>query len=215
MTTKIPRRAGRLALLLSLPALLAGCYPDHTDGLEELEIVMTAYDTTCIFDSIRTYIMPDTVIAITDPDHPDNNTPYDHSRDSLILSEMAANLEARGYQRVADTLSGMPDAGILLNVSSAAYWGGNWHDWHDYWSWYPYWPASSDDGYGYYYPWTATYNYTVGTLVVQMTDLRGLHATDTVRVIWLGAVNGLVNGEALPQRIPEMIGQLFIQSPYL
>lgn len=210
----------RFLTFLSVALLAAGttgCYPDQSAGISELDIVMTNYDTNFLFSGVHTYMMPDTVVAITDPDHPDKNTDGNHAYDSVILSEMAARLNDLGYVRLYDTLVQKPEIGIVLNTSATLYWGAFWNEWDYYWGWYSYWPYYYEDGWEYYYPWDITYNYTVGTLLVQMIDLKSGPALshDSVSVVWTGAVNGLVEGSDVPSRIKKGIDQLFIQSPYL
>lgn len=202
-----------------IPALLAGvtgCYPEHSDP-DELDIVLTNYDSTYDFDGIQTYIMPDTVIAVTDPDDPSNTVTYGHLFDSLLLAKVAEKFDALGYQRVFDTVPEKPDVAVLLNVSATKYWSVYWYDWYDYWGWYDYWPYYYDDGDAYSFPWVITYDYTVGSLIVQMTDLKppAGFSPDSLSVVWIGVVNGLVEGSDVPARISGGIDQMFIQSPYL
>jgi hypothetical protein len=210
----------RIIAFLFLPAMLiglAGCYPDESATIDELDIVLTSYDSSYNFSGIQTYIMPDTVIAITDPDNPSNNRNYDHSLDSMMLSEVAGQFADIGYTRVNDTLVQKPDVGVMLSVVATTYTGAYWSNWYYYWGYYPYWPPYYGYGYGYYYPWTVTYNYSVGTLIVTMIDLKSNLAvtTDSVSLVWMGAVNGLAEGSNVSSRIKSGINQMFKQSPYL
>lgn len=202
---------------LAMMVVLAGCYPDESASINDLDIVLTTYDSTYNFGGIATYIMPDTVISIFDPDNPSNNSNYDHTYDAVMLSEVASQFSDIGYARVADTLVQKPDVGIMLSVVSTTYTGAYWNNWYYYWGYYPYWPPYYGYGYGYYYPWAVTYNYSVGTLIVTMIDLKSNQAlqTDSVSVVWMGAINGLAEGSNISSRIKSGIDQMFIQSPYL
>lgn len=202
---------------LAIMVVLAGCYPDESASIDDLDIVLTTYDSTFNFSGITTYIMPDTVIAIFDPDNPSNNSTYDHTYDAVMLSEVASQFSDIGYTRVADTLVQKPDVGVMLSVISTTYSGAYLYDWDSYWGYFPYWPPYYGPGYGYYYPWAVTYDYSVGTLIVTMIDLKSNQAmqTDSVSVVWMGAINGLAGGSNIQARITSGIDQMFIQSPYL
>ena len=47
------------------------------------------------FSGIQTYIMPDTVVAILDPDNPENNFEFKHTYDDVILSELIIPVRQR------------------------------------------------------------------------------------------------------------------------
>jgi hypothetical protein len=202
---------------LAMMVVLAGCYPDESASVDELDIVLTNYDSTYNFGEITAYVMPDTVIAILDPDNPDNNFEYKHTYDNVILSELDKQFGLLDYDRVTDTLTTKPDVGVLVSAVSTTYVGYYYYDWYYYWGWYPYWPPYYGSGYSYYYPWATTYNYQVGTVIVTMIDLKSNAAiqTDSVSVVWMGAINGLVEGSNIQTRIKNGIDQMFIQSPYL
>lgn len=214
------RSALKIIALLAIPVMLfglAGCYPDNTTSIDDYDIVVTNYDSGYNFSGIRTYIMPDTVIAVNDPDNPDNNFEYEHTYDNLILSELGSQFASLGYSRVYDTVVSRPDVGVLVSAVSTTYIGYYWADWYYYWGWYPYWPYEYDYGYGYDYPWGVNYNYTIGTVIVTMIDLRSRQVmqADSVKVVWMGAINGLVEGSNINNRIQKGIDQMFLQSPYL
>jgi hypothetical protein len=135
----------------------------------------------------------------------------------VILSELDKQFGLLGYDRVTDTLTTKPDVGVLVSAVSTTYVGYYYYDWYYYWGWYPYWPPYYGSGYSYYYPWATTYNYQVGTVIVTMIDLKSNAAiqTDSVSVVWMGAINGLVEGSNIQTRIKNGIDQMFIQSPYL
>ncbi len=182
----------RVVSIVLISLVLAGCYPKEEGSAGEFDIVITAFDSTYDFSNISTYFMADTVIAITDPDNPENNFTYGHGYDSVILSEMATQLNSLGYQRVFDTTVSKPDIAVLVNVNATT---GNVYK---------------------YYPWLEPYRFTIGTVVATMKDLKPpLMTGDTLNIIWLGAINGVTAGNDIETRIQKGIDQLFIQSPYL
>jgi hypothetical protein len=175
-----------------LAAGLAGCYPDESGTLLNLDVVLTRYDSAFHFGAVHTYIMPDTVVAFTDTSNPANNTTYNHTYDSLILAETAYRLNLLGYERLWDTLTVKPDVGITVNVIATV-------------------------SQGTFPTWYSAYDFSTGTLVIHMADLKPpvpLPA-DSVHVVWLGAVNGVAEGSDIGPRIKSGIDQMFHQSPYL
>ena len=174
--------------VLSIPLMiagLAGCYPDNSASVDDLDIVITSCDTGYDFSGVRTYIMADTVVAITDSVNPENNFGYAHTYDSLILAGMTSNLEALGYMRVYDTVFTAPDIRVRLMVTS----------------------TTNPDNNG-FYPWPAGYTFTLGSLIATMSDQHD-------SAVWMGAINGLVEGSNINNRIGKGIDQMFLQSPYL
>ena len=45
--------------------LIAGCYPDGPDYVEELDVVLTRHNDTYEFGTKTTYAMPDKIVKIT------------------------------------------------------------------------------------------------------------------------------------------------------
>ena len=59
-------------------------------------------------------------------------------------------------------------------------------------------------------------NYTTGTLLVDMIDPSTFDiGSNQVESIWVAAVNGLVEGSGIQNRLISSINQCFSQSPYL
>jgi hypothetical protein len=182
----------RVVGILMIPLILTGCYPKEEGSVGEFDVVITAYDSTYIFSNISTYFMADTVIAITDPGNPENNFTYGHQYDSTILAELSSQLNSLGYQRIYDTVLTKPDVAVMVHVN-----------------------ATTGNAYT-YYPWLAPYSFAIGTVITTMHDLRSpVTGSDTLKVVWLGAINGVAQGSNIEQRIRQGIRQLFIQSPYL
>src|SRR5690606_14926848 len=59
------KRRLRLIVLLALPLLLPGCFPQGPEYTEELDLVVTNRDPDFDFQSVGTYALPDDVVKIT------------------------------------------------------------------------------------------------------------------------------------------------------
>ncbi len=217
-----------LSLVLVLPlgiALLDGCYPQDSISTSETDIVMTAYDDSVVFTSLKTYFMSDTVYPVRDDTS-------DHSlieNNSLVIQTIAENMAAYGYERVFDDAEETPDIKIAsaaiqtVNVSV-----GWWYPYYGGWGWGWGWYKSSREtdyyygGYpGYYYGgyWGMPYysTYTTGTILIEMAnplDYRVIAGDTVVPIYWAGAINGVLTGSDA-SRITKGINQAFEQSPQI
>jgi len=128
-----------------------------------------------------------------------------HALDAAIIAEIRDQMEDRGYTYVANPNTA--DLTLLPAVSTTEYQGYYWDYWCGYWGyWYPY---------GCYYPpYYGTYEYTVGSLFVTMSDRR-LAAGGDVPLIWLAIANGLAGTGSTAARLTDGIQQMFAQSPYI
>ena len=188
------------AMALVAAAAGAGCYPDRLDTTN-YDVVATVYDTTGNFHQ-PTFAMSDSIVHLVPPGGNDNIT---RAFDTQIIARVRQNMTARGYTEVVDPTTA--DLDVLLAASSTEYQGYYWSYWCGYWGyWYPY---------GCYYPpYWGTYEYTVGSLFVAMTDRHTL-ATGKVGMVWLNVANGLAGTGATAQRLTNAIDQMFTQSPYV
>jgi len=207
-----------------LPALLvAGCYPDKIDYVDEYDLAGTLYDEGADFGSYSTFTVVDTIVHITDDGEDDPNLSRDH--DQLILGLVRENMTQNGYTEITSPDSmNMPDLVLFVQALSSdfyQYWGYYW----DYWSWYPGWDwwYPGYPGYPWYpsYPWYPpgyVTSYTSGTLIIDMWDAESFDPEErTGDVLWMGMVDGLLYGskENIASRLEKEINQLFIQSEYL
>lgn len=198
--------------------LVAGACEEEPTSIDDLDTVITLYDSTVDFGRFLTYAMPDSVV------HVGSDTTMRLSRrfDRMILNEIAEQMAAAGYVRVADLQAGPPDLVVLAGVTSSTHvayvsYAGDYWDWWHGWDWW----VPLDASWGFYYPWyssTVTYVYRTGTLMIDMFDPRG--RDDGLRLmgsLWVGALNGLLDGNevALATRIQDGITRAFVQSPYL
>jgi len=208
-------------LLLSGIGLLSSCYPNDDITNSETDIVMTQFVDTVHFDRLQTYFLPDTVLPIKSPD--DTSTYKKNPYTDLIISTIADNMDAFGYQRIMEPDSNnLPD--ILVIASSLKSTTTT--------VWYPYYPGWGWWGWGWssrYYGWWGGYyppyyggpyvsSYTTGTVKINMTDpwnpieVKG----DTVMpVYWDATITGLLQGNLIEDRIKTNIDKAFDLSTYL
>jgi hypothetical protein len=217
--------AGGLAL-----GTVAACYPSGVDNTSDLNTVTTVYDTAFSasggFQTLTTYSIPGATTANPQncviEDLADGGT-YMFANPLLpttICSTLVDELNDLGYTLVdaATGPGGTPPSFIVtitgLNQSYTAYvsypWYGYWGGYYPYYPWY---------GWGVYYPWVASYNYNIGTLVMTMTapdaDVS-LPDGGEMHAVWSGALNGVVTTtNVTPPVVSNGIIQAFTQSPYL
>lgn len=202
---------GLVVLTISVLMNLTSCTPGSGVTVQESDVVATFYDTTFNFGSVKTFVLPDTIMHLTgDPEEPDDPN-LSRKYDDDIIGLIAANFEARGYVRVDTSGTTDPDFWVLLGATSIENYyiyggGGGGYCWY-------YWCG------GWYYPpyWGASYAYSTGTLVTTMlpdtSDVLGNLPT----AHWSGAINGVLDDteSSKVQRLSNSINQMFEQSPYL
>jgi len=205
-----------VALLMIATVPSCNLYPDDDTRVEDLDIVLTHYDKENDFSLNHTYSLVDEVVEVDDDT---TNPPDAVANSSLILQQIDANMQALGYEKVADSAN--PDVRLVATASDQTYWF--YYYYYDYWYWYGGWYGWGGWwGYPccYYYPpsYPVVESYTTGTLAIQMAQTRGVTPGDTVRMVWTGIVNGLLNEDTqsnLKVRIKSSIDEAFAQSPYL
>jgi hypothetical protein len=196
------------ALLFAASMTLVSCTPGDEITVAESNVVLTIYDPSVDFGGIGTYQMPDTINHILDEGDTDDEISRKYDED--ILDLIAANLNARGFQRV---FVGTPDVVVFVSATAIT----NWYA-------YSYYPGGwwGYGGYGWYYPyypyWGVSYAYTTGTLIVDMVNVNEPDAENlSYPNYWRGVVNGVLDDveSSKVRRFTDSINQLFIQSPYL
>lgn len=191
-----------IALMAAL-VLFSGCYPDGADYADELDIVYTVYDKEYNFQNTSTYSLPDKIVILGDED----NIEFIADVYAIpILARIDSNLQALGWTKVDNDEN--PDVQVLpasWTTTTISYWGGG------YWCyWDPYYCGG-----GWYYPYPVVSSYTTGTLVMNMVEKTPTGTDGTKKVVWLGAINGLLQYTYDATRINDAIDQTFKQSPYL
>jgi Domain of unknown function (DUF4136) len=205
-------RVGACAAALAVAVLTASCTPGSEITAAESDVVATLYDGAFDFGAIQSYALPDSIIHITG-DTDDADSPLlSRAYDDEIIARIAGELDAMGWTRVTDpsTADVVVLVGATARVDLASY-----SPWYGYWGWYYPYPG----GWSWYYPYpVVSYNYTIGTLVILMTDLDSANPnTETYEVPWVAAINGVLDDDTADKqsRISRGIAQAFDQSPYL
>jgi hypothetical protein len=211
----------RTLVALSLVALgafvLASCTPQGAfESEEDYDVVVTLYDKTADFGTVRTYLMPDSVVHFQNPESP--GEPLSHEYDDLILERVEYNLQAVGYRREPDPENTDPDIIVMVSATSSQ-WTAASYSWLPRWGWWGQWPGASSDWYyqSPYYGGGQVYTFSTGTLLIEMGDIREAEEPEDMIGIWTAAMNGLLLEDTsnTPQRLVDFIDRSFDQSPYL
>jgi len=192
---------------------VGGCYYDYGMNVSDYDVVTTLYDVNFNFSNVKTYAMPDTIVHIVDEG---KESDISRKYDSFILKQVASQMELRGITRITDpdfsVAEKTPNVVLLLRATSTTnYVAYNNYYWGGYWGW----------GWGGYYPWyggTTVYNYTTGTVLIDMIDVENANpAEEEYPSAWLAAINGLLgdSGTSSQNRLSTSIVQAFVQSPYI
>lgn len=206
------------AVALALAIGVSACYEDYNLGYEDYDTALTLYDKAVDFTQYKYFVMRDTIVHVYDTTKAD---PIAGARkyDKQILSLVASNFMARGYERLADT-SEIGNRGIDRNsvfvvaigqfaVEYTGYYYDYWYGWYGGW-------------YGWYYPYYppvygGSYEYTLGTTLIDMVDFGKTTADRRIKSVWAGTATGLQGDTpaSVQTRLSNNINQLFIQSPYM
>jgi len=207
-----------MGLGTALIIILSGCYPQGPEYVSDYSLVVTDYDPDFDFGSRKTYYMPDTISFET-------NVTGDIEEklrefETLILETIERNMSDRNYTRI-DTTQAEPDLiittlAIAIESSGVAWYPPpGWGWWGGYyppgWGWGP--------GYGWGYPgwYPVGYSYSTGTVIMHMGDPDEKEDDTTVKVTWVGGLDGLIssNVNTNQEGVRRGIDQAFTQSPYI
>ena len=224
-----------IAILLLIATATYSCYPDDEVPVEDLDTTSTFYKPADFNPAPETVSILWDVVQIKSEDG-DNDIPYDGEVDEEILNTTLDNLVALyGVENVIiisedanpsptpsnpnvqiitsdDSIPNLDSvflASILLRTNIVAtvypgypWWGG----WWCYYCWYP--PVVDFD------------QYDVGTVVLDLIDLRQIEngdETDEIESSWVAAMRGLLTSSNSfnAERVVSGINQAFNQSQYL
>lgn len=207
------------AVTLLTLVLFGSCHPEGPEFTEDLDVVYTDYDAEFDFSTQETFALPDSIILITNQNFvatATNNMPQtvDPVYADPLLDEIRENMIEYGWREV-ETVEDNPDVVLLVTVNRTTNLFYN-YDWN-YWDW---WAPNTFNRFGMYYPgYTPGYisGYRSGTLMIQMANTANVGVNNNVPVVWLGIVNGLLEGDSenINLRLSGSIDQAFDQSPYL
>lgn len=214
------RRLGRTAFALLGAAIAVACTAE-TLTVSETDLVVTVKNPDADYGSFRTYALTDTVtdLCSIDPDDiglggfgglPGGESdrgcdPLATRFDDVVLDAIEANMDDRGFERVA--LSDDPDVTIVVGAVVRDEWvyvpGYAWCDpYYYYYCWYP------STGY--------VYEFSTGSVLINMID--GASDPGDLSSLWFAGLRGLYEASSEvsgADRIEEMVDRAFDQSPYL
>jgi len=219
----IRRRAGFRKWIVPVVALtlvlgVSACYEDYNLGYQDYDTALSLYDKDVSFSKFKYFLMRDSIVHFYDTTKTDPLTGA-RKYDKQVLSLVASNFIARGYERLADTseigIRGIDRDSVFAVLIGQftseftgyyySYYGGYWGGWYGWY--YPYYPPA----YG------GTYEYSTGTTLIDMVDFGRTTSERQIRSVWLGTVTGLEGDTpaSVQTRLSSNINQLFIQSPYM
>jgi hypothetical protein len=208
-------------IIPSVAVIMGSCYPSADLIVEELDITATIlYDEDVDFNNFKTFILPDSIVQIGDPDDPGYiELPLDNQDE--ILNLIQSNFENLGYVEELDPRNNEPDVVVLVEVIAQenyvlyTYPPGGWWGWWGWYPWYPGWGWGPGWGPGYPGGGVGVQSYPEGTLIVDMLDAGVPSNEEDIPLLWTGVLNGLLYESNNPNRVSNGINQMFAQSQYL
>ena len=203
------KRLSALMLALAVAVAGSGCTPgSEPESVTAFDTVTTLFDKNTDFAALHTFTVVDSVFHLVDPGQSDN---ISRAYDTQVLTQIRTEMTNLGWTEIANPGPGnAPDVSLNVAATTAENIVGEY--WPPYWGYYPGYP-----GYGWGWGYSTIYNYTTGTLLMTMLDLKHPDpGTQTVPVVWTGALNGVLEAPGtVPERLQRGIDQAFDQSPYL
>ena len=198
-----------IGILLATSA--ASCAPASFDEDDDTDMVITMRKPDHDFSGYRTYAITEPVVDLSAAAEDPIQVPH-AAVDPIILSSLEQEMNEAGYVRVADAMDDEPDVVVTPGVVATNNWG-----WVSYYPWYGY------AGYYWYYPPVPVpVNTPSGSVIITMLDPNAAEMDDEQRnlvpVIWTGAMRSLLydsDSESSAADIPQLMDQMFDQSPYL
>jgi len=197
-----------IPILVIFVISLSSCYNDYGLNSTDFDVVLTVNDSSTNYLNYKTFIIPDSVVQL-------GGSTISNTYSALMLNTFINQLKSRGYRQIFPTDSVRADLVALVTVTSSNNYVYN-YDYWGYWGWYG-WTSYYPFGPGYgYYPVYSGYSFTSGTMLMNLIDVA---KTDTINKkvgsIWLGAINGVIDGNNQSDRIINGVNQAFTQSPYI
>ncbi|RHJ83250.1 DUF4136 domain-containing protein [Parabacteroides sp. AM08-6] len=203
-----------------LVLLLASCQKDpDMSKLSDDFVVFTDYSKDAKFDSFTTFYIPDSVMVIGNSEKAEF---WSAAEADDIVTTLVSGMQGRGYTRTTDKanadlgiqVSFIKNVNYFTNYTDNSYW---WWGYPGYNWWYGYWGTGWN---GWYYPYPIVYSYSVGSLLVEIVNLKAAQSTsaDTkLPVLWTAYMTGLLSGsdKVNIKLSTRAIEQAFVQSPYL
>jgi hypothetical protein len=203
---------------------MAACSDDN-DIIIPAGSVVTFADSSFDFTTLHTFALADTVAHLTNIGV--NPVATTTAFDQTILSQVRADLLARGYTEVAEPSATRPDFVVLTGVSAS----DNYNafittNWFTFWGVSPVWtwvPGGVDPSWTIIYPWfnpgsvvTFQRSTLIVTIVPTTLQVNPLIAQKEIRAVWAGVATSLLGQQNITQaNVQNAINIMFQQSPYL
>lgn len=225
--TEARRRGSTLLAAIAVVGVfgaMAACSDDN-DIIIPAGSVVTFADSSFDFTTLHTFALADTVAHLTNIGV--NPVATTTAFDQTILSQVRADLLARGYTEIAEPSATRPDFVVLTGVSASdnynAFITSNWFT---YWGVSPVWtwlPGGVDPSWTIIYPWfnpgsvvTFQRSSLIVTIVPTTVVVNPLIAQKEIRAVWAGVATSLLGQENITQtNVQNAINIMFQQSPYL
>jgi len=225
--TEARRRGSTLLAAIAVVGVfgaMAACSDDN-DIIIPSGSVVTFADSSFDFTTLHTFALADTVAHLVNIGV--NPVATTTAFDQTILSQVRADLLARGYTEIAEPSATRPDFVVLTGVSASdnynAFITANWFT---YWGVSPVWtwlPGGVDPSWTIIYPWfnpgsvvTFQRSTLIVTIVPTTVQVNPLIAQKQIRAVWAGVATSLLGQQNITQtNVQNAINIMFQQSPYL
>jgi hypothetical protein len=225
--TEARRRGSTLLAAIAVVGVfgaMAAC-SDDDDIIIPTGSVTTFADSSFDFTTLHTFAMADTVAHLVNVGV--NPVATTNVFDQTILSQVRADLLARGYTEITEPSTTRPDFVVLTGVSASdnynAFITSNWFS---YWGTSPIWgwlPGGVDPSWTIIYPWfnpgtVVTFQRTtlIVTIVPETPVVNPLIAQKELRATWAGVATSLLGQQNITNtNVQNAINIMFQQSPYL
>ncbi|MCR6640862.1 MAG: DUF4136 domain-containing protein [Sporocytophaga sp.] len=192
--------------------------PDPVNDLEpfQKDLYISNRDASANFSDYKTYFLLDTLQLIIKDTVSINK---DYLTERLIIQTIDSNLQNYGFAKVNKSQN--PDVAVVASVlrfkesvplsySPTLFGPGVFGYASSSEFGFPGYQYSAPDNFGFY-------SFDVGSLTIDMLDLKNAPSAGKLNVIWNGIIAGSANDSlvANPQRVITGINVLFQQSPYL
>jgi len=225
--TEARRRGSTLLAAIAVVGVfgaMAACSDDNDIIIPSVSVVTFA-DSSFDFTTLHTFALADTVAHLTNIGV--NPVATTTAFDQTILSQVRADLLARGYTEVAEPSATRPDFVVLTGVSAS----DNYNafittNWFTFWGVSPVWtwvPGGVDPSWTIIYPWfnpgsvvTFQRSTLIVTIVPTTLQVNPLIAQKEIRAVWAGVATSLLGQQNITQaNVQNAINIMFQQSPYL
>lgn len=135
---------------------------------------------------------------------------YQYKRSDMSMNELTEEF-------IRDYCLYLKNVNYFTNYHDNPYW---WWGYPGYNWWYGYWGNWTGAWNGWYYPYPVVYSYSVGSLLVELVNLKAplpKSADAKLPVLWTAYMTGLLSGsdKVNIELSTRAIEQAFVQSPYL